>query len=1826
MKQYINHFLLLFLLFPLLGNAQVFPVQVTPQMIPPYSLKLSEYSTLNSEKLILNLILSDIAEPTRQVRLKLYIENNAGLSVQSTDVVIGANPIFIDGGVPLRLSNSDLQSYFLLENLVGITPQQYSSTLPEGLYRFCFEVYDVLSGLRISRKSCATAYLVLNDPPFLNIPLEGEYVSFKDPQNIIFQWTPRHLNATNVSYEFTLTELWDNQMDPQAAFLASQPLFQTTTFATTLLYGPTETPLLEDKMYGWRVRAMVNGGISETSVFKNDGYSEIYYFTYTGDCPEPEQIISEASDTTTEKIYWQGVNHIQYDVQYRKKGNTGTNNWFNGGTINEYTTIYNLEPNTSYEFRVGGQCIENGPYTYSQIYEFTTIHPEDDETMYNCGITPEIVIANQDPLQQLVANETFMAGDFPVTVKEVTSGNGSYEMFDPEKENTNQELETPVNELSETSFGSQDKTYSGWGFIEVKYLNDTRIKVSFENIKINTDYQLIDGVVKTDYDKNWGGLVSVDEVLEPFEGDNDLRNIDLDYDITIENISIADDGSIVITHPTSGATTEYTGGDDTIIMDTNVDGTRDIFHVDADGNIREGGQMAPGGGISPENTSGITSNGEVTALTAEGIKVEFLEYTDYTYGFDQIPSKEASTLAKYYDQIKDTQGNPYNIINKSVGNGDTDIIRARVTITDASLSMNNLVIKTLHGENIDYQITGDNEITLNLKGYYSFEHENIYATLQPEVNNTDKQTIAGVFSQWHLANKDVNLTVVNVNGADLPSASALQSQINSIYKQASVTFNVSIENMSFSKSQIGVGDGSILSNNYTADQSEIIAQYKQLQSTNPKSYYVFVFGNSTKPSKNIAGFMPLKRQFGFVFSSNLSDQTEGKSSLVGTLAHELGHGAFALEHPFSKLGTTQGNTDWLQDYGNGTRLSHLDWAQIHNPEFRLYLFQDSEDASLTLSFLNPNWHPFTYTGEGSVVFTETIPQQRNGAVYAIKHKNKLYEWVANEYNILNGAYINNGEPLSNEFIKEAEYSGNDIPVQLYWNKGDCTKNEIYATTFLFIENYIDQLDLSNGVDGLNSEEKENIVFIGTAGCPTNANCGNIVLTDLQPEINELIAISHAINTTPIANIETKVTDLSICGLKELEYTIVQTLLITIMAQETYTDKTERAIVKLMECIPDNKSIDFYNTLKQTNDRKVLTNAIQKTNNVAFTEFSEGEFSSFINILAEMVVQSESDTEKWFVLNTLIKNKFNNLEEETTPLGLQTIIASLKAMQGEENQVKVSRTFTLFIDMLKDSYITNTLSDFKLILDIASIRHENRELFRLFTISDFITLIKNPNYVHLGYTTPSVEKTQDLQISSKEISWILPYLNFETFESYNEERPWAEGEYILEDDYLQNNCPWYRYMITNDINKSFWDANPQEFLTIFHEQLLYYLNLGTESNAEFWARTVTVNCDNIDKVIRHINLNENTESLGVVSEETRFSFIQAYFDPECTYFETAGTDTTTNDLEGVGNSLMKVLSSFSPSDPAIIELLEIIGLEKIDDRLRNTQFEEFVVWLGTQIIASDSGLPLEKSNVTLSKSGDIVTANPMNLLQLEANIFQRQNFSGNLVGNKILINGTPKAYNQIVAVHVLGSFTFLDQEYRHGDILLIPLIQAYAMSESNQRIVRWNSAFLAADVVSFAIPFVGGGIRVFRVAGYYATKVIMASDIVASAASALVTALNADSIDADLRFRIQMAAIATSIPGFFTKMPDTDVLRSLRSNIDTDLNDLARTGGISSEAATILKKSYGGSMTKIPGVPDELEAAFRADFPNLSRADELDADFFNGWVTYRRNHPDTNICN
>ncbi len=138
MKNIATILAILFLLVVQQAIGQIYPVQVTPQAIPPYALKLNEYGTGVQEKLIVQLLLTDITVGQRQVRLAMRIKGNQ-MDIRSVDFPVGASPIFVSGGLPLRLTNLDFGYLFRLENLQGITAQQYSQPLPDGICEFCFE-------------------------------------------------------------------------------------------------------------------------------------------------------------------------------------------------------------------------------------------------------------------------------------------------------------------------------------------------------------------------------------------------------------------------------------------------------------------------------------------------------------------------------------------------------------------------------------------------------------------------------------------------------------------------------------------------------------------------------------------------------------------------------------------------------------------------------------------------------------------------------------------------------------------------------------------------------------------------------------------------------------------------------------------------------------------------------------------------------------------------------------------------------------------------------------------------------------------------------------------------------------------------------------------------------------------------------------------------------------------------------------------------------------------------------------------------------------------------------------------------------------------------------------------------------------------------------------------------------------------------------------------------------------------------------------------------------------------------------------------------------
>ena len=157
-----------------------------------------------------------------------------------------------------------------------------------------------------------------------------------------------------------------------------------------------------------------------------------------------------------------------------------------------YAKVTGLKRGRTYIYKVGVACgLETAysssvfgeeSYMYSTEQEFTTTEQIDEKSQVQCGVKPEIRIKNTNPLQDnLYPNTTFTAGDFPVTVLNATGNNG---------------------------------VYSGEGYVKVPYLQDTKIKVVFNGIKLNTERQLIEGKLVTTYDEAERNVVEVSKEIK----------------------------------------------------------------------------------------------------------------------------------------------------------------------------------------------------------------------------------------------------------------------------------------------------------------------------------------------------------------------------------------------------------------------------------------------------------------------------------------------------------------------------------------------------------------------------------------------------------------------------------------------------------------------------------------------------------------------------------------------------------------------------------------------------------------------------------------------------------------------------------------------------------------------------------------------------------------------------------------------------------------------------------------------------------------------------------------------------------------------------------------------------------------------------------------------------------------------------------------------------------------------------------------------------------------------------------------------------------------
>ncbi|HEY9487319.1 MAG TPA: fibronectin type III domain-containing protein, partial [Chryseosolibacter sp.] len=666
----------------------------------------------------------DIALADYHCKLRLTIEG-VGITIRSKADFVATPLVLQGGGTPQILYGEDLYEYFHPDALdfAGYARSEYqqSARLPEGVYRFTVEILDYNRGTVVSNKGMTMAWIILNDPPMLNMPANFSKLPIQDPTNILFMWTPRHKGSPNAAftteYVFRLVELWPENRNPYDAFLTQPPLFETTTAQNQILYGLSEPAMIPGRKYAWQVEARDTQG---KDLFKNHGRSEVFVFQFGEALPIPENLKMRWAKPTTLAIRWDPIKsdnqeEVKYRLQWRPLRRTGNHEWYETRTKFTDKTLYDLRTSTGYEMKIRA---ENGTQesAWSEIQVFKTLLP--DENKFVCkAVTPPPLPDNTVPAFPLSINDTIHAGGYAVLVRDVMEDNGKY-------------------------YGS--------GLAIVPWFNSAKVRVTFENIRVNDQFWLTSGTIKSTWNAESKFMFQEQTPITPGSapqaGELDITVVSVDSLITVTGAAIAsvtkDEAGNIVVITTDGKEQTISKKNSYAIVDETGNG----YIIDTKGNIAK------------------TTANEATAAATRGDRTYNLIFRfakgDGRFGFDE---KKFEALSPYYQQLEDGIYIPW----KALSSARPDTIAGKLESGETDYSR---VTFEAGGTPVIPASSQQGNVILNLQGKAGGMEEELLALYSPA--DTVPPKVLGKVNLVTYNPIRVNLVIVPVNSASLPTSLA----------------------------------------------------------------------------------------------------------------------------------------------------------------------------------------------------------------------------------------------------------------------------------------------------------------------------------------------------------------------------------------------------------------------------------------------------------------------------------------------------------------------------------------------------------------------------------------------------------------------------------------------------------------------------------------------------------------------------------------------------------------------------------------------------------------------------------------------------------------------------------------------------------------------------------------------------------------------------------------------------------------------------------------------------------------------------------------------
>ena len=267
-------------------KGQNYPIQITVAVTPPYSTKISDY-TSQPGKIMATIRNTSLTGSPARIYLTGSITGESGISVTTRPGYKPLQPLNIAPGATIMLNVNNIKDVFSEDHLVyeGISENDIitGNGLPEDYYTICLRAWDYSTNQPLSDESpmgCCPPFNVTDiEPPVITQPLCGDNVKAITPQSMIISWTHPAGAPVSTRYKITVVEVLPSDHNPNDAMnSAFRPaFFEQQVTGTAFVFGPAQPALVEGKTYAIRITAQDPTGKVR---FRNGGRSEVCSFSW----------------------------------------------------------------------------------------------------------------------------------------------------------------------------------------------------------------------------------------------------------------------------------------------------------------------------------------------------------------------------------------------------------------------------------------------------------------------------------------------------------------------------------------------------------------------------------------------------------------------------------------------------------------------------------------------------------------------------------------------------------------------------------------------------------------------------------------------------------------------------------------------------------------------------------------------------------------------------------------------------------------------------------------------------------------------------------------------------------------------------------------------------------------------------------------------------------------------------------------------------------------------------------------------------------------------------------------------------------------------------------------------------------------------------------------------------------------------------------------------------------------------------------------------------------------------------------------------------------